>query len=109
MPTAILDFGTNTFNLLIAEQSGSGFRVIYDGKQPVKLGKGGINKRMITPDAMERGFTAIQHHMQTIKKYGAGEIHAYATSAMRNAENGKAFAAMIEEKFGFSTHIIGGE
>jgi exopolyphosphatase/pppGpp-phosphohydrolase len=75
MPVAILDFGTNTFNLLIAEQMGSGFRVLYDGKQPVKLGKGGINKRMITPEAMERGFAAIQAHMQTIRKHDAGEIH----------------------------------
>jgi exopolyphosphatase/guanosine-5'-triphosphate,3'-diphosphate pyrophosphatase len=109
MPVAILDFGTNTFNLLIAEQAGSGFRVLYDGKQPVKLGKGGINKKVITPDAMERGLAAIRAHMQTISKFGATEIHAYATSAMRNAENGRAFAAMIEEEFGFTTHIIDGE
>lgn len=109
MPVAILDFGTNTFNLLIAEQTGSGFRVLYDGKQPVKLGKGGINKKVITPDAMERGFAAIQAHMQTIRKHDATEIHAYATSAMRNAENGQEFASLIEQKFGFSTHIIDGE
>ncbi|MDF1572266.1 MAG: hypothetical protein P1P82_11690 [Bacteroidales bacterium] len=109
MPVAILDFGTNTFNLLIAEQTGSGFRVLYDGKQPVKLGKGGINKRTITPEAMERGFAAIGAHMQTIRKYDAGEIHAYATSAMRNADNGREFAAMIEKRFGFRTHIIDGE
>lgn len=109
MPVAILDFGTNTFNLLIAEQAGSRFRVLYDGKQPVKLGKGGINKKVITPEAMERGFAAIEAHMQTIRKLGATEIHAYATSAMRNAENGQEFARLIEKKFGFSTHIIDGE
>lgn len=109
MPVAILDFGTNTFNLLIAEQAGQGFRVLYDGKQPVKLGKGGINKKVITPEAMDRGFAAIQAHMQTIRKHGATEIHAYATSAMRNAENGQEFARLIEQKYGFRTHIIDGE
>ncbi len=109
MPVAILDFGTNTFNLLIAAQEGRGFRVLYDGKQPVKLGKGGINKRILTPEAMERGFTAIQQHMHTIKQHDAGEIHAYATSAMRNADNGQEFADLIEQKFGFRTHIINGE
>jgi len=120
MPVAILDFGTNTFNLLIAEHAGespgatphanqrSRFSIHYDGKQPVKLGKGGINNRFITPDAMERGFTAIQKHMETIEKYGATEIHAYATSAMRNAENGEEFAGLIKEKFGFETNIIDG-
>lgn len=109
MPVAILDFGTNTFNLLIAEQVDSGFRVLYDGKQAVKLGKDGINKGMLTPEAMERGFAAIQAHMQTIRKHGAVEIHAYATSAMRNTANGQEFAGMIEERFGFRTQIIGGE
>jgi len=109
MPVAILDFGTNTFNLLIAEQVDSGFRIRFDGKQPVKLGKGGINKRMLTPEAMERGFAAIRAHMQTISKSGATEIHAYATSAMRNADNGREFAAMIEQEFGFATHIIDGD
>lgn len=109
MRAAILDFGTNTFNLLIAEKSGDSFRVLYDGKEGVKLGKGGINKKIIAPEAMERGFTAIARHMQTIDSFGVDEIHAYATSAMRNAENGEEFARAIKDKFGFSTNIISGE
>lgn len=108
MPVAILDFGTNTFNLLIAEKEGASFRVHYSGKEAVKLGRGGIHKGNITPEAMERGFTAIGRHMETIGRYGATEIHAYATSAMRNAVNGKEFAGMIRLRFGFVTHIIDG-
>jgi len=109
MPVAILDFGTNTFNLLIAEKSDNGFRVLYDGKQGVKLGRGGINKRSITEDAMERGFSAIEKHMETIRKFGVTEIYAYGTSAMRNAENGVEFSEKIFDKFGFRTNIISGE
>lgn len=109
MRAAILDFGTNTFNLLIAEKLDGSFKVLYDGKQGVKLGKGGIHKGIISEEAMERGFNAIANHMETIRKYGAEEIHAYATSAMRNARNGKEFARVIEKKFGFKTNIIGGE
>ena len=109
MPVAILDFGTNTFNLLIAEKDGKSFRVLYDGKEPVKLGKGGINKGVITPEAMERGFAAIANHMKIIEAFDAGEIRAYATSAMRNAENGKEFAKQTRERFGFRTRIIDGD
>src|SRR6056297_412490 len=105
MPVAILDFGTNTFNLLIAEKNGKSFKVLYDGKQPVKLGKDGINNRVITPEAMERGFTAIANHMKTIETFGAKEIRAFATSAMRNAANGQAFAKEIRERFGFRTKV----
>lgn len=108
MTAAILDFGTNTFNLLIAEPSGNTFRVLYSGKEAVKLGRGGIHKNTITPEAMERGLHAISRHMETIRKYGATEIRAFATSAMRNASNGKVFAGMIRERFGFDTRIISG-
>lgn len=108
-PVAILDFGTNTFNLLIAEKSGDSFKTLYTGKQAVKLGKGGINKHKITGDAMERGFSAISAHMETIRKFNVADIHAYATSAFRNAENGRAFAELINKKFGFSTRIIDGD
>lgn len=109
MPVAILDFGTNTFNLLVAEKNGKTFRVLYDGKQPVKLGESGINKGMITPEAMERGFTAIANHMRTIESFGATEIRAFATSAMRNAANGKEFVKQVKERFGFRTRIIDGD
>jgi exopolyphosphatase / guanosine-5'-triphosphate,3'-diphosphate pyrophosphatase len=109
MPVAILDFGTNTFNLLIAEKNGKSFKVLYDGKEPVKLGKGGINHGMLTPEAMERGFTAIANHMKTIEAFNASEIRAFATSAMRNAANGKEFAKEIRERFGFRTRIIDGD
>jgi len=109
MRAAILDFGTNTFNLLIAEKSEQGFRTLYSGKEGVKLGKGGINKGMITPDAMERGFLGISNHMSRMKDFDVDEIHAYATSAMRNAANGKEFAEEIKCRFGFETNIIDGE
>lgn len=108
MTAAILDFGTNTFNLLIAEPTGNTFRVLYSGKEAVKLGRGGIHKNTITPEAMERGLHAVARHMETIRKYGATEIRAFATSAMRNASNGKAFTGMIRERFGFDTRIISG-
>ena len=62
MPIAILDFGTNTFNLLIAERRERSFKVLHSSKQPAKLGRGGIHINRIAPDAFERGFIAIQNH-----------------------------------------------
>jgi exopolyphosphatase/guanosine-5'-triphosphate,3'-diphosphate pyrophosphatase len=41
---AVLDLGTNTFNLVIALQNGTGsFEILHSSKIPVKLGEGGIN------------------------------------------------------------------
>jgi len=109
MIVAILDFGTNTFNLLIARRKERGFEIIYSGKQPVKLGRGGIHAGRITRDAFERGFVAINNHLETIRRHGVDEIRAYATSAIRNAGNGLDFVEQVEKKFGFRVRIIPGD
>ena len=109
MITAILDFGTNTFNLLIAERKERGFNILLSSKQPVKLGRGGIQVNMITPDAKERGFVAIQNHMEVIRNYEVDEIRAFATSAIRNAANGDKFIEEVYRRFGFRTRIIPGD
>ena len=109
MITAILDFGTNTFNLLIAERQDRGFKILHSGKQPVKLGRGGIQVNRITPDAMERGFVAIQNHMEIIAGYNVDEIRAFATSAIRNAANGEEFTDEVYRRFGFRVRVIPGE
>ena len=109
MITAILDFGTNTFNLLIAERKDRSFHILHSSKQPVKLGKGGIQINRIAPDAFERGFVAIQNHMETISQYRVDEIRAFATSAIRNAANGEKFTEEVYRKFGFKVRVIPGE
>jgi exopolyphosphatase/guanosine-5'-triphosphate,3'-diphosphate pyrophosphatase len=109
MITAILDFGTNTFNLLIAERKERGFTILLSSKQPVKLGRGGIQVNMITPDAKERGFIAIQNHMEVIRNYEVDDIRAFATSAIRNASNGEEFIEEVYRRFGFRTRIIPGD
>lgn len=109
MTVAILDFGTNTFNLLIAEQKGRGFKILHSSKQPVKLGRAGIHINRITPDAFERGFVAIHNHMETIRGFGVEEIRAFATSAIRNASNGREFVEEVKHRFGFHVRVIPGE
>ena len=57
---AVIDLGTNTCNLLIAETFPDGSsKTIYDRKLPVKLGRGGIHKELLLPDAIERGINAL--------------------------------------------------
>jgi exopolyphosphatase/guanosine-5'-triphosphate,3'-diphosphate pyrophosphatase len=109
MITAILDFGTNTFNLLIAERKKHGFNILLSSKQPVKLGRGGIHVNRITPDALERAYVAINNHMETIRSYEVDEIRAFATSAIRNAVNGEEFTEEVYRRFGFRTRIIPGD
>ncbi|PKP35995.1 MAG: phosphatase, partial [Bacteroidetes bacterium HGW-Bacteroidetes-15] len=98
---AIIDLGTNTFNLLVAFVNGDGtYQIIHNGKLPVKLGEGGINQHYIAPEAYQRGLNAIGEHFRTILLHGASDVFAFATSAIRNASNGQDFVNSIKDLFG---------
>ena len=110
MRVAILDLGTNTFNLLISETSmDNRLSVIHTCKEPVKLGKGGIHKGLITEEAMERGFSAIARLVEKSLSYNPEKIYAFATSAIRDASNGRIFINEVHRRFDLYIIIIPGE
>ncbi len=110
MRIAILDFGTNTFNLLIADDDeNSSLNYLHSSKEPVKLGNGGISKRILQPDAIERALIALNNHYKTIRKYRAEKIYAYATSAVRDAKNSREFLDRVHKQFDLYVNIIPGD
>lgn len=110
MRIAIIDMGTNTFNLLIAETNGSNsFQTIHNSKCFVKLGEGGIDKKYIAPEAWERGLKAIESHMSTISTFNVNKVFAFATSATRDAENGASFVEEILKIHNLKVNVIKGE
>ena len=110
MSIAILDLGTNTFNLLIAEKGKDGLPIfIYKKELPVEIGKGGIHKGHITAEATERAIKALHIHNKTVKEYGVENLYAFATSAVRDADNGKEFAERIRIETGIEIKIVSGD
>lgn len=105
----IIDLGTNTFNLLIAELNTSGYTILKKKKIPVKLGEGGITKDFITSEAYQRGLSALQAYKNTIEKFEVDEFYAVATSAIRCANNGPQFVKDAKDKLGIHIHVIDGD
>lgn len=106
---AIIDLGTNTFNLLITEVENNSYRILVESKYPTKLGKGGIHKATITSDAMERGIEALTNHLITISEYQVESIFCFATSAIRSATNGVDFVRRVKQELGLSIRVIPGD
>lgn len=106
---AVIDLGTNTFNLLIADVFTRNFQSVYSEKEGVALGMGGINKGIIAPDAFERGVNALVKFKQICQEYQVDEIRAFGTSALRGAENTEDFMLEIEARTGVRIAIISGE
>ncbi|MGC9373492.1 MAG: hypothetical protein ACP5DQ_00440 [Bacteroidales bacterium] len=110
MKIAIIDMGTNTFNLLIAEVSqNKNFKIIFKDKAGVKLGKGGINQRKISSEAFQRAIDAIDKHLKTIQKYNVGQIFTTATSGVRSTQNGQELVETLEKQFNIKIQIISGD
>jgi exopolyphosphatase / guanosine-5'-triphosphate,3'-diphosphate pyrophosphatase len=109
MRFAIIDLGTNTFNLLIAEVVNNHAEVIFRTKIPVKLGKGGLSKNLISPDAYERGINALKEHKKTIEHYQCKTIHAFATSGIRSTTNGGDFVDQVRQELDINIQVISGE
>lgn len=108
---AVIDLGTNTFHVLIAEVSELGFNKLHSDKIPVKIGQGGISDGMITPDAQERAIAAIESIHKTLQQYKVPDNKTWvvATSAFRSAKNGKELAEEIEKRTGLVIQIINGD
>jgi exopolyphosphatase/guanosine-5'-triphosphate,3'-diphosphate pyrophosphatase len=106
---AIIDMGTNTFNMLLVERNERDeFAVKGKFKEAVKLGEGGITSGRIADAAFQRGIAALQLYRQLIDSAGVNEIFAFATSAIRSAENGPDFVLAAKETCGIEVKVING-
>ncbi|HXB42168.1 MAG TPA: exopolyphosphatase [Bacteroidia bacterium] len=108
MRVAIVDLGTNTFNLLIADAEEKKFSVVYTGREVVKLGEKSINENKISEAAFKRGIDAFIKHAGVIREKSATTIKAFATSAIREALNGSDFIKKIKEFTGIEVEVIDG-
>jgi exopolyphosphatase/guanosine-5'-triphosphate,3'-diphosphate pyrophosphatase len=106
---AIVDCGTNTFNLLIADISSEGWQIVFKNNLPVKLGAGGFGDKIIKSDRFARGLDAIYAHAMNIKNFGCQEVKVLATSAIREAANGKEFIQLVQQWTGLKIEAIDGD
>lgn len=110
MRLAVIDCGTNTFNLLIVEfNSQKKYSKVFNSRIPVKLGQGSINKGFIGDEPFKRGVDAMKILNHEISKYNVSKILAFATSAIRDADNGKQFVEEVKRQTNIDVEIINGD
>jgi exopolyphosphatase/guanosine-5'-triphosphate,3'-diphosphate pyrophosphatase len=107
---AIIDLGTNTFNLLIGERlPDCTFKKIFNTKVAVKLGEGAINAGYIAEVPFQRGINALKQYQQYLLDYNVKHTYAFATSAIRSASNGNEFVDQAKKNAGISITVIDGD
>ena len=108
--TAIIDIGSNSARLIIVEKTSHyGFHLICEQKSKVRIGEGAYEKNgYLQPIGIKRAFLTLQSFMHTIEKFKVHKTICIATSALRDAPNGKIFVKWIKKELGISIKIIDG-
>ena len=105
---AVIDLGTNTTRLLIAEVDGGGLRERIRETEITRLGQGVDATGRLAEEAVERVAAAVGRYARTIEESGAGTTVAIATSAVREAADGAEFAALLAARHGIRPRTIDG-
>lgn len=108
MRVGVIDLGTNTFNLLVADLHEGGFDIVHNSKEGVALGMGGINEGFISDLAKKRAFDAFEKFKQICSDLSVSTIIGVGTSAVRDAQNNMEFIDEIQTRFGIDIEIVDG-
>lgn len=109
-PLAIIDLGTNTFHLLIAQESEQQtLSILHREQVPVKLMADGFEKGAISSAAYDRGMRAIATFKQQLQTYNAHLVKILGTSALRNATNAPKFLDEIKNDLDCPVSLIDGD
>lgn len=95
--------------MIIAEGLRRGFRIIDKEKEMVQLGRGSLQGNPLTKDAMDRAIDALTRMSAIAQRYKCDETLCVATSATREAPNGREFVRAAEKATGITIRIIQGE
>lgn len=106
---AAIDFGTNTARLLIAIRSSAGITPVRVEREVVRLGGGFTDQYGLSIEARERGLACLHRFSDIISGYGVKQIRASATSAVRDAVNGRAFVEDVFTDTGIRLVVIDGD
>ena len=109
----VIDIGTNSCRLFIAELENTSEgkkikRELVKDVEIVKLGEGVNKTHNLNPEAIKRTLDCLKKYKEKASSYGVENIRAFATSAVRDAENREVFLQEVS-KLGIKIECISGK
>jgi exopolyphosphatase / guanosine-5'-triphosphate,3'-diphosphate pyrophosphatase len=111
MPVAVVDIGTNSTRLLIAEVDPQTSTVaeLLRRSQVTRLGDGVDAAGSLSEAAIERVFDTLREYRQAIDEHRCKSNLAVLTSAVRDAANGAEFAERVRGEMGLDAKVLSGD
>ncbi len=95
---AVVDIGTNSTRLLIADVTDGTVTEVRRESVVTRLGEGVDAGGRLGDAAQERALAVVERYGRAIERHGAARATALMTSAVRDAANGPAFAAAVQAR-----------
>ncbi|MCX7994005.1 MAG: hypothetical protein N2651_10105 [Fimbriimonadales bacterium] len=99
MRVGILDIGSNSVLLLVAERVETGWRVLTDQARITRLGEGFGTEQMLQSHAIERTLQAIEEYLAICRTLGVEHVITAATAVIREAKNREVFVEAVKRIF----------
>jgi exopolyphosphatase/guanosine-5'-triphosphate,3'-diphosphate pyrophosphatase len=106
---AVVDIGSNSTRLLVAEVEGGSLSELERDSVVTRLGQGVDATGRLGDEPQERVFAVLERYAEAIEKHGADARTAVMTSAVRDASNGAEFAAIVRDRFGLEGRTLTGD
>lgn len=108
MIRGVLSIGTNSTRALAVSFEDGVARTVLARSTGTRIGEGIKERGRLDPDAVERTLKALREHAEAVRKL-TDDVRVIATSALRRAQDGEAFAAAVSAVAGAQLRIISGE
>lgn len=106
---AVLDIGSNSFHLTLANIATDKLKIIHKAKFKVGLADGLINTGFISSNAFELGLSTLKKIKLTLAQYPITFVKVIATQALRTAKNTEDFIDKAKDVFPYPIEVIEGK
>jgi exopolyphosphatase / guanosine-5'-triphosphate,3'-diphosphate pyrophosphatase len=106
---AVVDIGTNSTRLLVAEVDDGSLTELQRESIVTRLGEGVDATGRLGEEPQARVFAALDRYAEGIDRHGATTRVVVMTSAVRDAANGAEFAATVTERYGLQGRTLSGD
>jgi exopolyphosphatase/guanosine-5'-triphosphate,3'-diphosphate pyrophosphatase len=106
---AVIDVGTNSIKLLVADVSGRDVRPVHEESRQTRLGRGFYETHRLQPEAVACTAEAVWEFAQIAREKNSASIRVIATSAARDAVNPGDLSSAIQRASDLKVEIISGE
>jgi exopolyphosphatase / guanosine-5'-triphosphate,3'-diphosphate pyrophosphatase len=109
MRVGVVDLGTNSTRLLVADVDGERVDEVSRRSAITRLGEGVDERRTLLPLPIARVRNVLSEYRRELEELDTERVLAIGTSAVRDAENGEAFLGEIEWSYGFASRLLSGD